>query len=299
MKPWIAVLWSGVYFILLLSFLTPLVVITISLFILPPLVLYGTLGLYRSLPYIIAPIILLLLIFQAYAIPMLFLWAFFVIPAIVMGELYRRDSSARKVFAAGALVIVGELLLALLLSYAFQYDVAAEMRAMMWDNYHNFPSVIKTEIPQDLMEMSIQMVIQMIPTFMIAMGVYYAAISHTLGHRMLQYYGVPARSLPPIRTWMMPKTLVFYYVILLLMNLFVEAELGTMLSTILLNGIPLLMAAFTVQAISFLLFVSHRKKKWTVLLPVLGIVAIPFLPQMVSLLGVLDVAFPLRKRMES
>lgn len=299
MKPWVAGLWSGLYFLLLLSFLTPLVIITISLFMIPPLVLYGTQGRIRSIPYVAAPLVLLLLMFQGAALPLILVFLFFLIPAVVMGELYRRDSSARKVVLLGTLSIIGELLLALMVSYAFNYDVAREMRLMMWDNYYAWPSILQSEIPTDLMELTIQTMIQLIPSFMIGIGVYYVAISHVLGHRILKYFGVPARSFPPIRTWMLPKSLVIYYVIGLFIDLFFQHTPGSMMSTILLNGLPLLMAAFTVQAISFLLFVHHRKKGWSVILPIMAIIAIPFLPQLVSLIGVFDVAFPLRKRMQS
>lgn len=265
----------------------------------PPLVLYGTQGRIRSIPYVAAPLVLLLLMFQGAALPLILVFLFFLIPAVVMGELYRRDSSARKVVLLGTLSIIGELLLALMVSYAFNYDVAREMRLMMWDNYYAWPSILQSEIPTDLMELTIQTMIQLIPSFMIGIGVYYVAISHVLGHRILKYFGVPARSFPPIRTWMLPKSLVIYYVIGLFIDLFFQHTPGSMMSTILLNGLPLLMAAFTVQAISFLLFVHHRKKGWSVILPIMAIIAIPFLPQLVSLIGVFDVAFPLRKRMQS
>jgi uncharacterized protein YybS (DUF2232 family) len=265
---------------------------------LPPLVLCGMRGRVRFLPYVLIPIGAMLLIFREFALPLLIVAAFFLIPGAMMGELYRRDSPARTVLAAGVLTIVGELLFGLLLSYAFQFDPIRELQRMLWDNYHAMPSIMKEQITEDIMDASIRMFLQMIPLFMIASGVYYAVISHVIGHRVLKQYGVPARGFPPVRQWMLPKSLVFYYLIAMFLDLFVPKSYDSIMTTILLNGIPVLTAAFIVQAISFLLFLSHTKRRWATALPVIGIVAAPFLPSVVSLLGVMDVAFPLRKRIQ-
>ena len=265
---------------------------------LPPLVLYGLLGRVRFLPYVLVPIGVMLLIFREFALPLLMMALFFLIPAAAMGELYRRDSPARTVLVAGVLTMVGELLLALLVGYAFRFDTIRELQRMLWDNYYAMPAIVKEQIPEDIMETSIRMFLQMIPLFMITIGVYYAVITHVIGHRVLKKYGVPARSFPPVRQWMLPKSLVFYYLIALLLDLFVPKSFDSVLTTILLNGIPVLTVAFIVQAIGFLLFLSHTKRRWATALPVIGIVAAPFMPSIVSLLGVMDVAFPLRQRIQ-
>ena len=65
---------------------------------------------------------------------------------------------------------------------------------------------------------------------------------------------------------------------------------------ILWNLIPLLTFAFAVQAISFLFYVVHVKN-WNRALPLIGIALAFVMPGIVSLLGVFDVAFDLRRRL--
>lgn len=279
--------------------MTPLVILTVNVMMVPLLVLYGTQGRLRFIPYVLAPLIILVLLFRGQSVPLLLVTLFFLIPAVAMGDMYRRDAPARNALTAGVLAFIGEMLAALLLSYAFEYNVIREMQKMLWNQYYAMPPILQEEISEDIMDLTIRMMIQLIPLFMIGTGIYYAAITHALGHRLLKHYGVPARSFPPVRQWMLPKSLVFIYLVVLFLDLFIAKSFDSMLTTILLNGVPLLMAAFTVQALSFLLYVAHYKRSWTVILPVMGILAIPIMPNLLSLLGVFDVAFPLRRRIQS
>lgn len=264
---------------------------------LPTLLLYGTLGPKRFLIFCGVPFIVLLFLLQDASIPFIGIILFFLVPSVVMGELYRRKASAKKVVLAGTMTMIGELLLALLGSYAFQYDVVLEMRMMMWESYEQFPAVLKSELNREIMELSITILTRSIPFFMIAISVYYVAITHTIGSRLLRYFKVPAQSFPPIRTWMVPKSLVFYYIVILFLDLFIDRSIDSFLSTVIFNALPLLTIAFMVQALSFILFLLYHKKRTKFWLPVLSVAAFLFFPTIVSMLGVMDALFPIRKRM--
>lgn len=284
----------------MLSFFTPLVVLTVSFLMIPPLVLYGTVGPKPFVFFCGVPFVLLLLMLQGLAVPLIIVGLFFIIPAVVMGELYRRNHTAMRVVLTGTFVIVAEMLLALIGSYAFQYDVIYEMRMMMWESYDQFPDMIKSEIDRDLIELSIMLMTKSIPFFMITVSVYYVAIAHTLSSRILRYYKVPAQAFPPIRQWMVPKSLVFYYIIVLILDMFIDpSSFDSFLTTVVYNVLPLLTLVFMVQAISFIMFLIHHKKKTKIWLPVLSIITFILFPTIASVLGVMDAMFPIRKRLKA
>lgn len=70
-----------------------------------------------------------------------------------------------------------------------------------------------------------------------------------------------------------------------------------MFTMILYNIVPILTFAFCVQAVSFLFFITDVKG-WNRSIPIIGIVASLFLPSLISLLGLFDIMFELRKKFQ-
>jgi uncharacterized protein YybS (DUF2232 family) len=99
---------------------------------------------------------------------------------------------------------------------------------------------------------------------------------------------------------MLPKSFIWIYVIALVLEMFAKDTKSTVF-TLVLNLLPLLSTAFAIQAIAFLFFVAHAKG-WNKVLPILGIVLLLVFPPaffLLSLLGVFDVAFPVRDRIKT
>jgi uncharacterized protein YybS (DUF2232 family) len=83
-------------------------------------------------------------------------------------------------------------------------------------------------------------------------------------------------------------------VIVLLLNMFIVMDAGSTLSIIVLNSHPLLTYAFALQAVCFLFFVVDVKG-WKPILPIVALILLLFMPGLFAWIGVIDVAFPLRK----
>ena len=134
----------------------------------------------------------------------------------------------------------------------------------------------------------------MIPASMFGYALFVAVITHWLGRLLLQRSEEALPSFPPVHEWMLPKSLVWYYAIAMLLNFLFRFEQGTLLYTVLVNLIPVLTFVFAVQAIAFLFYITHVKK-WNKALPVIGILTFPLTSPYLSILGVFDVGFGLRK----
>lgn len=260
----------------------------------PPAILYVIGGAKRFVLYYGIPLLLLYALLQEFSFPLMLVSLLFLGPTVLMGELYRRSLPARLIISAGTASIIAELLVALIVSYAFGYQVILEMQNYLWESYQSLPALVKTGASDEAMRLTIEMAAKMIPLFMIITALFYTSITHALGGRLLRALNLNIPALPPIREWMLPRSVVWYYLIAMLMDILFKKEPDSVLTMILINGIPLLMIAFAVQAVSFLSYVAYMKR-WSMLLPIAAVLAFPFLPSVVSLLGVIDAAFPIRK----
>jgi uncharacterized protein YybS (DUF2232 family) len=148
------------------------------------------------------------------------------------------------------------------------------------------------------MTASIRNMVQMLPYFLILFSCYYAIVTYWISRKLLTGMGEQLPRLAPMKSWMLPRSLVWYYFIALLLDLVVTKSPDSAIATVLANLIPILMIAFSIQAIGFLFFmIEHRR--WSKGWPIAGMVLMVIFPPIqyiLSFLGVFDVAFQLRKR---
>jgi uncharacterized protein YybS (DUF2232 family) len=223
---------------------------------------------------------------------------FFVVPAVVMGTLYLRKKTALAVITAGIMTVLAELVAGFALSALLGINMNAEMASMVQDAINNLPAVYQDMLPANYAQDLSRLIIDMIPIYMIISAFYFVMIAHMLTRRVLRNRSnIALPKMKPMREWMLPRALVFYYLIALVLNMFIDTDQDTAMNMILVNLIPLLNIAFSVQAFCFLCFIVYQKG-WNRGLLVLAAVAVLFLPPL-SLLGVFDTAFPIRQRFKN
>jgi uncharacterized protein YybS (DUF2232 family) len=153
--------------------------------------------------------------------------------------------------------------------------------------------VLPKEWDSDYTESLIRMMIHSIPQAIILISFVYAVISQYFARKVLAASNEDIPKMPQAKDWMLPRIMVFYYLIVYILNMFVSSDSSSFYSVALMNLVPLMRYAFTIQAIGFFFYIAHQRK-WNKAVPV--IIAIPLLlfPPL-SLIGVLDAAFPIRK----
>jgi len=288
--------WSGIYFLLLFSLFTPLNLITICFLMIPPAVLYVLAGRRLFALYAAAPLAVMAALSGDAGWFLVLLALGFLLPAAVMGELYVRSRPARQAVAGGAAALVGEMVLILMALTVNGVQVGREIRQYFRTGYETLPEALKAAVPPETLELSAATAVQMIPFFMIVTGLFYALLTHLVAGGLLRAMGVQVPKLKPIREWMLPRPLVWFYLIAILMDLFMNKNAATIWTALLVNALPLLMLLFGVQAVSFASYYVHVKRRLRAF-PFITAILFPVLPQIVSLLGVFDVAFPLRGAM--
>lgn len=291
-----SILWSAIALLLLLSMGVPLLNwLTVALIMVPFVVLYATLSRGMFAAHIV-PVFLIAFFVPGSGPASVIIGLFFLVPAIVMGHHYRQGKPVRRTMTAVLLTILGLALVELLVfESVFGVSLIREMQDRMQDMLGNVASqgVMSDIWTAENTDMVVKMTVQAIPQALLLMAFAATAVAQYLSRRALAGFGMAVPGMPPAHEWRLPRVLVTYYLIALVVQMFIPSGDSSFLSVALLNLVPLLRMAFTVQAMGFFFFLAHQKG-WAKPVPVLISIILLIFPPL-SLIGVLDAAFPIRK----
>lgn len=296
---WTSVVWSIVYLLLLLSLIYPLSIVTVFFMILPATILFATLN-FRAFVLHVIPVWLIAMIVHPVN---LLLGIYFIIPAIVMGRAYKKKAPALRTLMAGAGTILAEMLLLLLIGTVFlHFDLSGYVHEIvkmtmspLKDVGGNNPLINDMAwTPEDMQKVS-DATMQMIPFAMIISSFMMAVITHSLARPIIESIGFHVPKLKPAREWMLPKSLIWYYLIGVIVEIFAHNSSNSFWTMIAANLVPLLHICFMIQAIGFFYYLGYTRK-WHPVVPLLFAIPILLFPPM-RIIGILDLAFPLRQFM--
>nr|WP_183563380.1 DUF2232 domain-containing protein [Paenibacillus endophyticus] len=289
------VLWSCAALLLLLTLLVPLLnVFAMLLLMVPYVVLYTTLS-PKAFALHLLPVWVLAFFIGGPAT--LIIGLFFLIPSIVMGHLYIKQAPASRVVRTVGVVVLAQLMLELLiLEMILDLSLIKELSSFIRVSVEDLmsQSLLPTEWDSSLTELVIQTMINSIPVTFIMISFTITAIAQFLGRRAVKWSGGPeVPRFTRAREWRLPRLLVVLYLITYVMELFSSTTNESFFSVALLNLVPLLSFVFAFQAVGFFFFLAHQRG-WNKAVPVLIAIPVLLFPPL-SLIGVLDTAFPIRK----
>jgi uncharacterized protein YybS (DUF2232 family) len=293
---WKSLAWSAAALLLLLTLWTPLNVVTTFLIMTPFVVLYSMLKPRIFAAHIVSIGLVAYLLSGAYGPIVLTLAFFFLVPSLVMGHLYKRGSTARTVILVGFVVVLAQLLLELaIFSWQFDIDLRAELASFLSENLIQLETggLFPAGWAADMATSYSNLFITILPMFLLLIAFLFTIITHGLSRRALRTVNIEASALPQAKTWRMPKALVVYYLITMIISFFVSSEEGGYWYVVVANLLPILQFVFIVQAIGFFFFLADAKK-WSKVIPIVLTIPLLLFPPF-YLIGLIDVAFPLRK----
>lgn len=298
---WKPLIWSVAALLLLFSILTPLSIFSIFALMVPFVVLFTMLNPAAFLGHAVAIGVAAYLLGEMYLQHQLLLplLIFFMIPAVVMGYLYKKKMQASKVLLAGFVTLLGQLLLVFVLqSLLFKIDFSASLANFMQEPLQQIETLYQLEAgwAEQMAKDFVDAVMMGFPTLLLLGSLSCAAVTHALSRRALLRSGIEVPGLPQVKTWMLPRSLVWYYLIAWIIYLAVPAEGNDIWVMLGANLTNILQLAFTIQGVAFFFFLADVKR-WSnavrVLVVLLAVLFHAILP--IYLIGLLDVAFPLRR----
>ncbi|WP_052339610.1 DUF2232 domain-containing protein [Gorillibacterium massiliense] len=288
-------LWSVVFLLLVATIAIPgLNILTLHVLLVPSLCLFLLAGWKKSLITI-----LLCLAIAAVLLPSFWLItvvAATVIPAGIMALVYKRKNHAPLAIAAGALTILAELVLILGLAKLLDYDPLGFMKEMSDDWVNNLPASMRQGMNTDAWIQNARLIF---PSVLITISTYFAWITHVIARWVARKSGMLLPALPKIRSWKLPRSLVWYFLVLLILQALLKPEGQSTLNIVVMNLFPLLTFLFVIQAFSFLFYMVHARR-WNIAIPWIAFALLLVwwdATLLFTVLGVLDTAFPLRDRM--
>jgi uncharacterized protein YybS (DUF2232 family) len=145
----------------------------------------------------------------------------------------------------------------------------------------------------DLTDSYIQTVIHSIPMALITVSFLFAVITHAIVRPILRSSGISVPGLQQAKDWKLPRIFVFYYLIALLADMATPDTGDSFMTVMLLNLVPLMRIAFSIQAMGLFFYIAHERR-WHKAVPLLLSAIVVIFPPL-SLIGVLDAGFPIRK----
>ncbi|WP_202081551.1 YybS family protein [Caldalkalibacillus salinus] len=248
----------------------------------------------------------LLLLLSVLLTPVLFLitWVSSLV-GIVMGFWYRKGQSAFGTIASGMVTyLINYLLILVMLYMVFDVNVIQviqddiENQLLSPESTSPFLQVPLDEELISLYKESIETIGYIYPAILIMSSLGLAFIHHWIGRPIYERLGHPVSSLPPLREWTLPKSVLFYYLAALSIMLFSLGEPGGTLYIMAINLTPILEFLLLIQGLAVISYYGYIKKMNRFLLIFITIIALIPLNIFVRLIGILEIGFGLRKRIK-
>lgn len=291
------VAWSVIYLLLLLSLLTPLRIFTVFLLIVPGVVLFSSLPFKGFLVHVI-PVLLIIALQDVY---LLLPAIYFLIPALLMGRIYKKGAPAFQALMTGTGVILAELLVVLLIAtYTFGFDLSQYLRDQAAISANLVQQILSGNPMLPGMNWTAEdtqrlgtMMIGKVPYVLILTSFLLAVITHALARPALSSLDVPVRKMKPAREWRLPRALIWYYLLAIVFEWMAMSSDSSWVQAVAVSMLPLIHACFIIQTIGFIYFWTHSRKMSPVIALLLSLVVLVFQP--LRIIGIIDLAFPLRE----
>jgi uncharacterized protein YybS (DUF2232 family) len=289
--------------LLLLTAYVPVISIITTFFLVLPFIIYSEKhGLKPALTMLAAAIFISLLA-GAFLITIPLTLSFGTV-GVIIGLMLRNDRSKMSIYLVSGLVF--------LISIVIEYVVSILVLNIniIQDAIEQFKNVINetlklTEdlgqpVPPDQLadiKTAMELLDVMIPSVFLVSSFIVMFIIISVNFPLLRKLGVRSAKFPPFRNWKLPQSIVWYYLITLILMIILKPEIGTYLHWTLFNLYYVLQLLLVVQGFSFIYFFAHLKKWPMGLLILITVLAFP-LVNFVRILGIIDLGFDLRQRLQ-
>ncbi|WP_025027544.1 YybS family protein [Caldalkalibacillus mannanilyticus] len=228
---------------------------------------------------------------------------------MVMGYFYQQKKGALAPIMAGMLTYLFNYLLIFIISvYVFNFNVTDMMQANL-DNMMEMHQAAGgfLQLPLDENQVTvykeyIEILTSAFPALMITSAIVMTGLHHMIQWRVLRKMGYEVDTLPPFREWRFPKSILWYYLVSLLLLMFGFMEPGTALFPTLFNLQYILEIIIFLQGLAVIAYFSYHKRMGK-MLPILTVILTLFIPQImvmvVRLIGIFEFGFGLRSRIKT
>lgn len=291
--------------LLLITLYVPLLGFVVNLFLPMPFIIFAAKNNLKStIVFLIAALLISLILGSFLAIP---LTAAYGMTGATIGYLLYKQKGRWMIFLGGSLVFLINLVLQYIVSVVFfQINFIEQFlqtfRESLTTSMNMMESLGQPENTQliEQFESSISMVETLMPSMFVMASFMIVFFIQLVSVPILKRFDIYVSDWKPFRELDLPKSILYYYLLCLAASLFLKPEEGSYLYWAITNLVFVLQTLMAIQGASFIFYYSHIKG-FTKSIPIIAVVIalfIPILLYIVRLLGIIDLGFDLRKRIE-
>jgi uncharacterized protein YybS (DUF2232 family) len=288
--------------LLLISIYVPILWIISFLFLVLPFILFSAKHPFKySLLMLIGACILSALLGTFLAVPLALASG---TTGIVMGWFIKEKKDKVTLFIASSLTMLVNIVAQYALSIVlFDIDMIQDTIKLMKESFNqsadmlaNFGQSVDGEVMEQFNN-SIDLIGTLTPTLFLMSAFLLVLLFILVNFPILKRLGIDTPKFKPFREWKLPKSILWYYLLVLVLSITIQPETGSYYYTALINLLYVLQTLMAVQGLAFIFFYSHLKGWSKGLLTLVIIVSIPLL-YIVRILGIIDLGFDLRQRLQ-
>ncbi|MDQ4483916.1 YybS family protein [Bacillus cereus] len=224
---------------------------------------------------------------------------------IVLGYMYKKQKKPVEILMAGTLAyLIGIMLIYVASIKFFNIDLMKQIQNMFNESMTQSEKIVTAAgmpISKEQKELFVQMndILQTVfPSILVMVSVCLSWITVIISGSALRKLKHDVIPWPKFKDIQLPKSIVWYYVIFILLSTFIKVEPTSYLHMVFSNLYVIFALLLVLQGLTFIAFLAHSKG-FTKGVPIISFIACMFIPMLfplVTILGIIDLGISLRSK---
>ncbi|WP_141554961.1 YybS family protein [Bacillus wiedmannii] len=224
---------------------------------------------------------------------------------IVLGYMYKKQKKPVEILMAGTLAyLIGIMLIYVASIKFFNIDLMKQMQNMLNESMAQSEKIVTAAgmpISKEQKELFAQFndVLQtLFPSLLVMVSVCFSWITVMISGSVLRKLKHDVIPWPKFKDIQLPKSIVWYYVIFILLSTFIKVEPTSYLHMVFSNLYVIFALLLVLQGLTFIAFLAHSKG-FTKGIPIISFIVCMFIPMLfplVTILGIIDLGISLRSK---
>jgi uncharacterized protein YybS (DUF2232 family) len=255
-----------------------------------------------NLVFIVASLLLSFIVGTIMSLPLTLAYG---TTGVVIGYLIQKQKNMGVLFITGSLVFLVNLIILYVASIVlFKVDMITEMIEMMRESLNVSADLLKNfGNPQDSEKVleqfnnGLNLIKTLIPTLFVVSSFFIVFIMQLISFPIIKRFGVKVEKWKSFKEISLPKSLLYYFLLTLLVSMLMNPEEGTFWYMAIINMTYILQFLIILQGYTFIFYYFDKKGFSKAISITIAIVSflIPIFLYIVGILGIIDLGFDLRK----
>lgn len=299
-----AILLAAFTILLLMTVYVPVLGTVVNFFLALPFMMFSARNNRKeSFVFLIASLFLSLIAGSLLALPLTLAYG---LTGIVIGDFIRNEKPKQAALIAGSITFLINLVIQYVISIVFlNMDIIKESIQLLRESIDQSLKILTslTQEPNEAMIQQFYAAIDLIeiltPTIFVITSFSIVFIIQLVSYPILKRFGIVVVLGEHFRNFKLPKSMIYYFLIALLANLIIQPESGSYIHLALSNILFILLLLIVVQGLSFIWYFSYQKSlsKAVPILVTIAMFLMPLILYIVWILGIMDLGFDLRKKL--